>query len=112
MQEMQFQSLIQEDPLEEGMVTHSSILTRKIPWSEGSVGLRSMGSQTVKHNWNNWTQEHDINHTLIVDHEKISISLEKQSFNITFMKCQPCCSACLAYRKQYDSYSHNHRNTK
>ena len=47
MQEMQFQSLVQEDPLEEGMVTHSNILTGKISWSEGSVGLLSMGSQRV-----------------------------------------------------------------
>ena len=34
MQEMQFQSLGWEVPLEEGMATHSSVLTRKIPWTE------------------------------------------------------------------------------
>ena len=32
-----------EDPLEKGMVTHSSILAWKIPWTEESGGLQSMG---------------------------------------------------------------------
>ena len=41
MQEMQVQSLSQEDPLEEGMETHSSILSRKIPWTEETEGLQS-----------------------------------------------------------------------
>ena len=48
-QEMQVQSLGREDPLEEGMATHSSILTWRIPWSEEPGGLQSMGSQRVKH---------------------------------------------------------------
>ena len=33
-QEMRIQSLGQEDPLEEGMATHSSILAQRIPWEE------------------------------------------------------------------------------
>ena len=37
MQEMQVQSLGQEDPLEKEMETHSSILTWKIPWTERSL---------------------------------------------------------------------------
>ena len=41
------QSLRQEDPLEEGMATHSSILACRIPWTERSLGLRSLGSQRV-----------------------------------------------------------------
>ena len=39
------------DPLEEEMATHSSILSWRIPWTEEPVGLQSMGSQTVGHNW-------------------------------------------------------------
>ena len=39
------QSLGLEDPLEEEMATHSSILAWKIPWMEESGGLQSMGSQ-------------------------------------------------------------------
>ena len=38
-----------EDPLEKGMATHSSVLAWKIPWTEESGGLQSMGSQTVRH---------------------------------------------------------------
>ena len=50
MQEMQktlVQSLGLEDPLEEGMATHFSILAWRIPWTEGPAGLQSKGSQTV-----------------------------------------------------------------
>ena len=39
----------QEDPLEEGMAIHSSILAWRIPWTEESGGLQSMGSQRVRH---------------------------------------------------------------
>ena len=43
MQETQVLSLDQEDPLEKGMATHSSILAWKIPWTEEPGGLQSMG---------------------------------------------------------------------
>ena len=43
------QSLGQEDPLEEGMATHSSILAWIIPWTEEPGGLQSMGSQRARH---------------------------------------------------------------
>ena len=49
MQETQVQSLGQEDPLEKGMATHSSILAWKIPWTEEPEGLLSMGLQRVRH---------------------------------------------------------------
>ena len=49
MQETQVQSLGQEDPLQKGMAAHSSILAWRIPWSEESVRLQSMGSQRVGH---------------------------------------------------------------
>ena len=45
MQEMQVRSLSQEDPLEEGMETHSSIFAWRIPRTEEPGGLQSMGSQ-------------------------------------------------------------------
>ena len=38
-----------EDPLEKEMVTHSSILAWRIPWTEEAGGLQSMGSQRVGH---------------------------------------------------------------
>ena len=48
-QEIQVQSLGQEDPLEKGMATHSSILAWRIPWTEEPGRLQSMGSQLVGH---------------------------------------------------------------
>ena len=52
MWEIQIQFLDQEDPLEKGMVTHSSILAWRIPWTEESGGLPSVESQS-------WTQLSD-----------------------------------------------------
>ena len=48
-QETRVQPLGQEDPLEKGMVKHSSILARRIPWTEEPGGLQSTGSQRVGH---------------------------------------------------------------
>ena len=49
MQELQVQSLGQEDPLVKEMATHSSILTWRIPWTEEPGGQQSTGSQRVGH---------------------------------------------------------------
>ena len=43
MQDTWVWSLRQEDPLEKGMATHSSILAWRIPWAEEAGGLQSMG---------------------------------------------------------------------
>ena len=48
-QETQVQSRGWEDPLEEGVATHSSILAWRIPWTEESGKLWSIGSQSVGH---------------------------------------------------------------
>ena len=49
MREAQVPSLGQEDPLEKGMATHSSILAWRSPWTEEPGGLWSIGSQIVGH---------------------------------------------------------------
>ena len=49
-QETRVQSLGWEDPLEKEMATHSSILARKISWTEEPGRPQSMGSQRVWHN--------------------------------------------------------------
>ena len=49
MQETWIQSLGWEDPLEEGMATHCSILAWRIPWTEELGGLQPMGSQRGRH---------------------------------------------------------------
>ena len=46
---MWVRSLGQEDPLEEEMATHSSILAWEIPWSEEPGRLQSMGFQRIRH---------------------------------------------------------------
>ena len=48
MQETGVRSLDQEDPLEEGMGTHSSILAWRIPWTEELGELQSIGSHRVE----------------------------------------------------------------
>ena len=54
LQETWVQSLGQEDPLEEEMAIHSSILAWRIPWTEGTSKLQSMGPQRLGHDWSHW----------------------------------------------------------
>ena len=49
MQEMQFQSLCREDPLEKEMATHSNTLAWESPWMEDLSRLQYMGSQRIRH---------------------------------------------------------------
>ena len=55
---MQVWSLSQEDPLEEGMETHSSILAWRISWTEEPVGQQSIGLQRVRQDWSSNTHTH------------------------------------------------------
>ena len=48
-QETWVQSLVQEDPLEKEMASHSSTIAWKIPWTEEPGKLQSMGLQRVRH---------------------------------------------------------------
>ena len=61
MQETQVQSVGQEDPLDEEMATHSSILAL-IPWTEEPGRLQSMGSQRVEHDWAHTETESEENY--------------------------------------------------
>ena len=47
--ETQIRALGQEDSMEEGMATHSSVLARRIPWTEEPGGLQPKGLQRVRH---------------------------------------------------------------
>ena len=55
-------SLGEEDPLKEGMATHSSILAWRIPWTGETGRLQSIGSQRVRHDL---VTEHVCTHTYI-----------------------------------------------
>ena len=48
-EETRIQSLGREDSLEKEMATHSSILARRVPWTQEPGGLQYMGSQRVRH---------------------------------------------------------------
>ena len=72
MQEPQVQFLSQEDPPEEEMATHSSILAWEIPWSEEPGGLQSMESQRVRHDW---AQVHVLTHTHTHTHTRTVTAL-------------------------------------
>ena len=52
------QSPGQEDPLEDGMATHSNILAWRIPWTEEPGGLQSIESQRVRHDWSDLERMH------------------------------------------------------
>ena len=55
MRETWVRSLGWEEPLEKGTATHSSILAWRIPWTEETARLQSMGSQRVGHSWATFT---------------------------------------------------------
>ena len=48
-QETRVRSLGREDPLEEGIAAHSSVLAGRMPWTEELGGLKSTGSQRLRH---------------------------------------------------------------
>ena len=55
---MWVQSLGLEDPLEEGIATHSSIPSWRIPWTEEPGEVQFMGSQRVRHDWGDSAHTH------------------------------------------------------
>ena len=68
---MQVWSLDQEDPLEEEMATHSSILAWRIPRNEEPGGLWSIGLQRVRHDCSSWACTHTLNCVTSFSHKFI-----------------------------------------
>ena len=90
MQETWVWSLGWEDPLGEGMATHSSILAWSIPWTEEPCGLQSMGSQRVKHDWLSMMMNRNIslsNKNLLRSQMIISCGLIKFIYSTRWKKC-------------------------
>ena len=58
MWQTRLRSLGGEDPLEEGVATHSSIPAWRIPWTEEPGGLQSMRAQRVRHDWSELARTH------------------------------------------------------
>ena len=66
-------SLGGEDPLQEGTATHSSVLARKIPWTEEPGGLQSIRSSRVRHNGSNLAHREMVReHTDLAHREMVS----------------------------------------
>ena len=88
MRETQVQSLGWEDPLEKGMVTHSSILAWRTLWTEELGELQSMGLQKVRHDTTNTSLQERLNiwNFVNVILSFIHYSLKNDIFFLTFKK--------------------------
>ena len=75
-------SLAWEDPLKEGMATHSSILACRIPWTEKTGGLQSMGSERVGHHWvTKHTHRESEMVSLVAQQERICLQSRRPGFD-------------------------------
>ena len=70
---MQFWSLDREDPLEEGMATHSSILAWRTPWTEEPGGLQSIGLQKIRHDWSDLAHMHTLTNFITISYIALTI---------------------------------------
>ena len=75
-QETQVQSLGQEDPLEKGMATHSSILAQEISRTEEPGGLQSMGSQKSGIQLSDYTTAHSTNRAWAISEGKSGLEMQ------------------------------------
>ena len=71
---MRVQSLGREDPLEEGMATHFSILAWEIPWTEESGRLQSVRPQRGGHDQSNLAHMHTCLKPILVTGEKMKVA--------------------------------------
>ena len=74
-----------EDPLKEEMAMHSGILAWRIPWTEESGGLQSVGSERVRHNWSDLAHMHPF---------WTHLMRSLQSGSIIFIKQRILCACC------------------
>ena len=74
MQEMWLWFLGQEDSLEEGMATHSSILAWRITLTEEPVGLQSIELCRVRFGWSNWGHMHSCSYSLFLLLHRITVT--------------------------------------
>ena len=90
--EMCVQSLSWEDPLEEGMATHSNILAWRIPRTEEPGGLQSIGLQRGRRSWSDWACTHAF---VLITSIKILLSIK---LNSDTTHCFPalCCHSLLS----------------
>ena len=87
------QSLGQEDPLEEEMATHSSVLAWRIPWTEEPGGPQSRGLQRVGHDWMTKHKPTDL-HGLKVKRQ-IGKAKNQSFISISLVFSSPTCTPSL-----------------
>ena len=87
MQETQVPSLGQEDPLEKGMTTQSSILAWRIPWSEEPGRLDHIGSQRVGQDWNDLARSTSLSYSWAEWEGKLLIGIPCKSFTVCGYNC-------------------------
>ena len=83
-----------EDPLEEGMATHSSILAWRIPWTEEPGGLQSMGWQRVRQDWET-RHRHTLNIYVKNISAKLLIKTLPNQLHSVFLNCRSLSSLLL-----------------
>ena len=76
-QETWVRSLGREDPLEEGVATHSSVLGWGILWTEEPDRLQSIGLQRVRHNWSDLTCVYTYNRYFMFRNSNIVLNFQK-----------------------------------
>ena len=83
MQETQVRSLGGEDPLEKGMVTHSSTLAWRIPWTEELGRPQSVASQRVGHDWvtGEWVVVNHHHTYFMAEKEHLHIRIKSENFS-------------------------------
>ena len=79
--EMWVRSLGREDPLEEGVATHSSNLAWRFLWTEEPGRLQSIVLQRIRHNWSDLAQ-HRTGHLICIHQPQRLLILVKKRFNI------------------------------
>ena len=110
--ETQVQSLGQEDPLEEGIATQSSILAWRIQWTEEPGGLQSIGSQRVGQDWSNLAGSMHLGTQFcgvlgVIPGGQASSHLLRSSSNFILKHLIPCITFHSRYLKQVLFYELN-----
>ena len=87
-------SLSWEDPLENRMATHSSIIAWRIPWTEEPGGLHSMRSQGVGHNWSDLAGTHVVSYGGVVNADiqyikrrREAVHMGRKTICLFFLSC-------------------------
>ena len=90
---MRVWSLGWEDPLEEGMATHSGIPAWRIPWTEESAKLQSMGSWRVRRDWSGLAHMHALIISPLITHKHFPVndqSILTSSLKLSFTPPPTC----------------------